>query len=119
MLPGVFTHLLTYSYASVSTAPFSQVCLWKAGWGRLAWGGAGHWTSLLRGSQGASLVPWMGTRLLPPLCVAGSRVAGGNQEGMDWKEKEGERKRGRSQVKTQPVLSLFLVPPLIMVTVTR
>ena len=50
--------------------------------------------------------------------MAGSGVAGGNREGTECKRKEGERKRGQSQARTEPVLSLFLAHLLITVTVS-
>ena len=78
-LPSVFTHLLN-----------AQRCLWEQSSfqislpvqtgslvGQLARSGAGHWTRLLRGSQGLGLVPQMGTCLLtsPPLWL-----------GLEWQE---------------------------------
>lgn len=75
--PGVFTHLLTQSDASVSGASVSQGCLQqKAGRGMLAWGlldtGPGFY-EVVRAPEGKLASG-------PPLCAAGCGVAGGGRE---------------------------------------
>ena len=113
-LPGVFTHFLcTVVSLRAKLLLVKSVCA-ECGGSWVAWGPAGHWTRLLGGGQGPGLSPTWEVASWPLLCVAGPGVAGGNREGMECKKKEGERKRGHSQARTEPVLSLLLMPLLIM-----
>lgn len=79
MLPSVFSHLLNAQQCLWEQSSFQTSLPVQSGSlaGQLAWGGAGHWTRLLRGSQGLGLVPQVGTCLLtsPPLWL-----------GLEWQE---------------------------------
>ena len=87
---------------------------WKFG-GRLAQDG--HWTRLLRGSQGLGLVPQVGTCLLtsPPLWL-GVVWQKGTRSG--WSVRRKGRGWGTATGQTEPVLSLLLVLLLTMATVS-
>ena len=75
----VFSHLLNAQQCLWEQSSFQTSLPVQSGSlaGQLAWGGAGHWTRLLRGSQGLGLVPQVGTCLLtsPPLWL-----------GLEWQE---------------------------------
>ena len=93
----------------------------SGGLGWLARDSGGRGTGLLRGRQSAGLVPWLGICLPASLLCGWVWVAGGNQERMEHKKKEGEKGGGpftHSQARTEPELSLLLVLLLIRARVS-